>query len=163
MVIYRKAYAYITHNNRLLVFTQPDFPEAGIQVPGGSIEADETPEQGAIREAHEESGLTGLILGEFLGDRMNEVIVDQEYQHQHGHYFHVICPYNPPETWEHGEFDNSNGDPTPVRFAFYWVDLDSVPPLQGNRGAFLNELRAHLKKRFHPHPLTPSPLHGEGE
>ncbi len=145
MVTYRKAYAYITHNNRLLVFTQPDYPEAGIQVPGGSIEPDETPEQGAIREAHEESGLDGLILGAFLGDKIHDHIPDQEYHH--AYYFHVICPFDPPETWEHGEFNNSNGDPTPVRFAFYWVDLHDVPPLQGWRGSFLDALRTHLAEK----------------
>jgi len=142
MHIYRKAYAYITHNNRLLVFTQPDFPEAGIQVPGGSIEADETPEQGAIREAHEESGLQGLILGKYLGEKWHEL---RPNEHYHAHYFHVICPYDPPEIWEHGEFDNSNGDPTPVRFAFYWADLDNLDDIDKWRGAFLDELRAHLR------------------
>ncbi|HRF98641.1 MAG TPA: NUDIX hydrolase, partial [Aggregatilineales bacterium] len=85
-------------------------------VPGGSVEIGETPEQGALREAQEESGLDGLVLGAFLGEKMNTFIPDVEYHH--GHYFHVICPFTPPENWEHGEFDNSTGDPTPIRFIF---------------------------------------------
>ena len=32
-VTLQKAYAYITHRQRLLVFRHTDYPEAGIQVP----------------------------------------------------------------------------------------------------------------------------------
>ena len=35
-VIY-KVFAYITNQNRLLVFRHMDFPEAGIQVPAGTF------------------------------------------------------------------------------------------------------------------------------
>ncbi len=38
-----KVYAYITHGHRLLVFSHRDFPEAGIQVPGGTMEEGEDP------------------------------------------------------------------------------------------------------------------------
>ena len=31
------ALAYVTRGSRLLVFRQPDFPEAGVQVPGGPL------------------------------------------------------------------------------------------------------------------------------
>lgn len=34
-----KVYAYITHEERLLVFKHVDFPEVGIQVPGGTLDA----------------------------------------------------------------------------------------------------------------------------
>ena len=37
----QKVYAYITRGDRLLVFRHPYVPEAGIQVPGGSVESDE--------------------------------------------------------------------------------------------------------------------------
>lgn len=47
--IRRKAFAYITHQQRLLVFEHPDSPEAGIQVPAGSIEPGETPQAGTLR------------------------------------------------------------------------------------------------------------------
>lgn len=45
----RKAFAYITQGNSLLIFEHEDAPEAGIQVPAGSIEAGETPEEAALR------------------------------------------------------------------------------------------------------------------
>ncbi len=52
-----KALSYITRGQRLLVFRQPDFPEQGVQVPGGSVELGEQPAVAALREAREETGL----------------------------------------------------------------------------------------------------------
>jgi NUDIX domain-containing protein len=51
-----KAFAYITNRNRLLVFIHPFAPEAGIQVPAGTIKADERPKEAVLREAFEETG-----------------------------------------------------------------------------------------------------------
>jgi hypothetical protein len=39
-----KVYAYFTRRDQLLVFRHVDFPEVGIQVPGGTVEGDEAPE-----------------------------------------------------------------------------------------------------------------------
>lgn len=58
--ISRKAIAYITQGDRLLVFRQPQYPEAGIQVPGGTIEDGESADEAALREAREETGLAEL-------------------------------------------------------------------------------------------------------
>jgi NUDIX domain len=49
-----KVFAYITHCNRLLVFVHPFAPEAGIQIPAGTIKANERPEEAVLREAFEE-------------------------------------------------------------------------------------------------------------
>ena len=61
-----RAYAYITKGSRLLLFTQPGAPEAGIQVPAGTIESGEVPQDAVIREAKEETGLTALRYVRFL-------------------------------------------------------------------------------------------------
>ena len=45
-----KVYAYITYANRLLVFRHVDGPDAGIQVPGGTIEEGEAPDEAVMRE-----------------------------------------------------------------------------------------------------------------
>jgi 8-oxo-dGTP pyrophosphatase MutT (NUDIX family) len=49
----------------LLLFRHPD---AGVQIPAGTVEPGETPEAAAMREATEESGLTGLVLLRYLGE-----------------------------------------------------------------------------------------------
>jgi 8-oxo-dGTP diphosphatase len=59
-IVKRKAFAYITHRDQLLLFTHPLSPEAGIQAPAGTLEDGEEPEAGVLREAMEETGLTGL-------------------------------------------------------------------------------------------------------
>ena len=64
----RKVFAYITKGDRLLVFAHPNHPNAGIQVPGGTLEEGETPEEGALREAQEETGLNDLSVVSFLGE-----------------------------------------------------------------------------------------------
>ena len=55
-----KVLAYLTRINadtvELLVFRHRDFPDAGLQVPGGSIDTAETPMAAAHREIFEESG-----------------------------------------------------------------------------------------------------------
>ena len=50
----------------LLLFRHPN---AGVQIPAGTVEPGEAPEAAAIREAAEESGLPGLVLLRYLGER----------------------------------------------------------------------------------------------
>ena len=44
-----------------------DFPEAGIQIPGGTIEDGEEPDEAVQREAFKETGLEKLRLVSHLG------------------------------------------------------------------------------------------------
>ena len=55
--IARKALIYATSPRGLLVFDEPDFPSVPTQVPGGTIDAGETPMEAAYREFEEETGL----------------------------------------------------------------------------------------------------------
>ena len=59
--------AYITHSDRLLVFRHTKHPEAGIQVPGGTVREGEALEEAVLREANEETGLEGLQIRADLG------------------------------------------------------------------------------------------------
>ena len=62
-----KAVAYITKGTKLIVFDHADFPEAGTQVPAGTIEDGETPTFAAMREFFEETGLNKLYLKNVRG------------------------------------------------------------------------------------------------
>lgn len=62
-----KVTTYITCDEKLLVFRHVDHPEAGIQVPAGTAEHDEDLELAALREAEEESGLSGFVVNGYLG------------------------------------------------------------------------------------------------
>ena len=140
-----KVLAYVTRSSRLLVFTQPESPEAGIQVPGGTVEPDEAVEDAALREAIEESGLAELRLGIFLGDlyytdhNLNEI--------RHVHFFHVWCEEEPPTTWRHYEFTASDrpANHQPIPLDFFWLDLTSErPPLIGYQGYCIPKLMDYL-------------------
>ena len=64
-----KVTAYITCENKLLVFKHVDYPEAGIQVPAGSVGPGEDLNQAILREAREETGLKDLKIESLLGDK----------------------------------------------------------------------------------------------
>ncbi|MGB3305682.1 MAG: NUDIX domain-containing protein [Thermomicrobiales bacterium] len=53
--------------NRLLLVAHPDHPKAGVQMPAGTMEPGEAPEDAALREAREEAGLAGLVIAGLLG------------------------------------------------------------------------------------------------
>ena len=53
----QRAYAYITNRGSLLVFRQPAYPEAGIQITAGTVQQGEDVKSAVLREAEEETGL----------------------------------------------------------------------------------------------------------
>ena len=134
----RKAFAYITHRSRLLVFAHPDSPAAGIQVPAGTLRSGELPELGVMREAREETGLRDLILGEFLGTQDLDLSPFGRAEIHERYFFHVLCTEEPPETWRHMEEEPSDGVNRRVPFDFFWAPLpDGVPPLVADHDAKL--------------------------
>ena len=146
--ITRKAMAYITHGNRLLVFSQPDFPEAGIQTPGGSMDPDEDPADAVLREAFEETGLAGLQISAFLGAVRHDLTAYGQTGLLDRYYFHLTIDGDVAETWQHVEMDPSEGELDSVLFELFWVELpNGVPPLIGHRGEMLPELLARLGYR----------------
>ena len=143
-VVKRKVYAYVTHRGRVLVFAHPNAPEAGIQVPGGTLEDGESPEAGVLREAIEESGRTDLEIVRFLGKVVRDMAdVGRDEVHER-FFFHLRCTGEPPERWRHGELTPSDGDSEPIPFDFFWAPLpDGVPKLSSGMGQMLPALLAH--------------------
>lgn len=66
-----KVTAFVTretnHGLELLLFKHP---YAGIQIPAGTVEKDETPEKAVIREVQEETGLTEVEILSLLGSEI---------------------------------------------------------------------------------------------
>jgi 8-oxo-dGTP pyrophosphatase MutT (NUDIX family) len=143
-ILKRKAFAYITHHNRLLVFSHPYAPEAGIQVPAGTMKDDETPEEAVMREAREETGLSDLELVGFLGEQLRDMSdFGRDEVHQR-YFYHLRCMGQPPETWRHGEFDAADGT-GPHVFEFWWATLpDGVPELIADHGVMIPKLCEEL-------------------
>ncbi len=68
----------------ILVFEHRDFPEAGVQVPAGGIEAGETVEQAALRELHEETGVVAsgaTVIARAREMHFNGYWCDNSYTH----------------------------------------------------------------------------------
>ena len=111
------------YSDNLLVFRHVDFPTAGIQIPGGTMEAGETPEIAVMREAREETGLQGLVLEKSSGsDEYHASSSNLEEIHLR-HFFHLLCLPDVPETWQHDEHHPSDGSPSPTLFEFSWLPL----------------------------------------
>lgn len=125
-----KAFAYITNRDRLLVFRHPLAPEAGIQVPAGSVRAGESSADAVMREANKETGLSGLELVCSLGERLRDMTDFGRNEVHHRQFFHVRCNGAPPESWQHHELDSSDSAADPILFEFFRVQLpDGVPAL----------------------------------
>lgn len=147
MIERQKVYTYITRDSHLLLFTHPNSPEAGIQVPGGTVELDERIEDAALREAIEETGLAGLRLSCFLGEMRRDMSDFDRDEIHHRYFFHVYCDQNPPQLWRHGEFtpSESSAQVDSITFDFYWHNLiDGVPMLIADQDAFIPELISFL-------------------
>ena len=144
-----RAYAYITNHNRLLVFTHTDFPEAGIQVPAGTVQPGEAPEDAVMREAGEETGLTNLEFVNCLGNLERDMAELGTPEIQEAWFYHLRCPGKPPESWLHNE--TSGGTVEPIRFDFFWATLpDAVPELIALNGAMLDELKQAMGEKAQP-------------
>jgi ADP-ribose pyrophosphatase YjhB (NUDIX family) len=134
-----KVLAYITHGDRLLVFSHPYAPEAGIQVPGGTKREGESPEEAIMREAREETGLKNLQLQAFLGEFDQQVPELAEIWRRR--VYHLTCEAEPPTRWRHQEMHPSDGSPGPITFEFFWVKLpDEVPALAPGHEAMVPKL-----------------------
>jgi 8-oxo-dGTP pyrophosphatase MutT (NUDIX family) len=141
-----KVVLYVTHGPRLLVFLQPAYPKILLQVPGGTVEPDETPEAAAQRELQEETGLTGIAALHLLGVR------DYRFDHRGvrnthtRHFFHVVLwpEYSVQESWSHIEHHSSLGY-GPIEFALFWQTFDTAAHELGYGFA---ELLPALRARF---------------
>jgi len=136
-----KVVAYITQGERLLVFCHTQFPEAGIQVPAGTVEPGESREEALLREVREETGLEKLTVVSFLGTSDVHVAPARRNEVHRCYFYHLRHHGETLDRWRHYEMDPSDGSPAPIEFEFYWVQFpDNVPDL-GVQGAFLDELR----------------------
>ena len=111
-----------THDGRrdLLVFTHP---QAGVQLPKGTIEADESIALATLRELEEESGLRLSTPSHYVG-AWNRVLNGGAI-----HPWHVSlldAPAGLPEQWDHV----ATGSPEEegLIFAFHWLPIDADLP-----------------------------------
>ena len=120
-----KANIFIISNRGLLMFSEPDFPDIPLQVPGGTVEQGERPEECAKREFFEETGLVTAEPFIFL-----ETIVTCSPPARR-HCFLLSLSTQVPQSWDHYEH-HAHGQAPPILFRFIWKELSdaytALPP-----------------------------------
>ncbi len=127
MKIRHRAYAYITNGRRLLLFTHPESPDAGTQVPAGTIEPGEDPKEAVMREAREETGLAALKYEKLLAQDTRDMRDYGVDELQYRWFFHLSLAGRPKDTWRHGELGEDGSIQIP--FDFFWADVRALPSL----------------------------------
>ena len=158
----RKAFAYVSSasgsassdtregRNRLLLLAHPDHPEAGLQVPAGTMEAGETPEDAVLREAREETGLDGLVIAGLLGRQSFDFRPFGRDEIHDRWFFHLHCAMETSDRWRVWETTPATGEP-PILFELFWAPLDeTLLSLIPDHGRFVPELIASIRRRQVP-------------
>ena len=134
-----KVIAYIirTKDSRdeVLVFTHRDFPEAGLQVVGGTVDPGENQKDALLREIKEESGLVfkAQDILKKLGETqyLRKDIAEINLRH-----YYVLKGGDLPDSWSHTVV--SNGLDNSLVFDFYWMPFSLAKnELTGNFGELL--------------------------
>jgi 8-oxo-dGTP pyrophosphatase MutT (NUDIX family) len=136
----QKVVCYLVRGGELLVFRHLDEPwdESGLQVPAGSIKHGESPEDAALREAREETGLESLRLVRKLGETDYEMAPYRD-EVQHRHVFQLAVDVATPTRWvsREGDPDDCSGV---IRFECYWIPITRGHVLSGGQGALLGRI-----------------------
>ncbi|GEM_PF-1518821 len=137
----RKGLAYITRERngqrQLLVFDHVHNPQAGTQVPHGTMHHGEDPLAATLREVHEETGLSNSVLHRKIGV-FEWCSPDWGILYQR-HVYHFIAPPDTPDSWEWYETDGGQIPETPEKlFRFRWHPLTRPLILAGNQHAYID-------------------------
>ncbi|HUH14622.1 MAG TPA: NUDIX domain-containing protein [Gaiellaceae bacterium] len=111
---------YVVRGRELLVFDGA----SGYGVPGGGIEAGETPEEAAIREVAEETGIAVTLVRQ-LGVGMTPGSFESDFVHE-SHFFEATPPVDVPDAWEHIVTGVGRENGTRVRCRFVPLTRDLV-------------------------------------
>ncbi len=140
----RKVIAYIVREVQgeryLLVFTHRDFPDAGLQVPAGTVEDGEEVEAGLRREVTEETGLQSFnVVRELATYRWIHPITGNLHER---HVFILTVPADIPDTWEWIETDGGQkSELEGYVFCCHWANLSGEIDLAGGQGDYLYAIR----------------------
>lgn len=138
----QKACAYITNaTGELLVFEGPGHD--GLQIPKGTVEADESAREAVFREVAEESGLGSLgMTRQVASDVWTRRRSPPKYYVRH--FFHATV-HEPRDRWTHTV--TGEGEEAGVEFEFSWVE----PPTERE---FALDLDDYVHLLGEPRPAT---------
>ncbi|MCE7792941.1 NUDIX domain-containing protein [Salipaludibacillus sp. CUR1] len=136
----KKAYGYVTRVKdgrvQVLVFQHP-VPEAGVQIPKGTVETEEAPDEGVIREMKEETGLNDVHLNHLLAEDLwknNDGAV-------HHRYFYKLTVSDAPDEWVWNPA--GGGEEEGLTFRFFWISAAEERGLIRGHGDYLHLIFSH--------------------
>ena len=135
--VVQKVVCYVMQDEHLLVFTHDAVPIeiAGVQVPAGTIEVGEAPEDAAVREALEETGIQTTVV-RHLGDERYDITPSRfEIAERH---FYLLVPSEPVDIgkkWSAGELYPSAGGDGALAWTCWWLPLEHAHVLAAGFGA----------------------------
>ena len=136
-----KVVAYIVHDGQLAVFThrEPEpLVQSGLQVPAGTVQPGEPPEQAVLREASEETGLSGLYVDRFVGTSNYDMRPAGNGVHRR-HFYLLRLLTTPPPTWTFDPAPEAN-EHGPMTFDFRWIPVAHGHILAGGLGAMIGAI-----------------------
>lgn len=135
-----KVIGYVVRNGHLLVFSHDDVPleVVGVQVPAGTIEPGERPEDAVVREVLEETGVRAHVVRALGVERYDVWPAKPEVHERH---FFQLAPVRADDAdrWSAGEEHPSSGG-APHRWTCWWMPLERAHVLSAGFGARLGEV-----------------------
>ncbi len=134
-----KVLAYILRKSKnsfeVLVFEHVDYPEAGIQVPAGTVLLNESLNDAVLREVREETGIQGAEIQKHLGcfEYFRE---DRQEMHMRNVY-QLTTNQELPTNWIHHVI--SHDEDNKLKFKCYWMTISSAQnALAAEQGAYIH-------------------------
>ncbi|MDG5473617.1 NUDIX domain-containing protein [Jeotgalibacillus sp. ET6] len=124
-MVKRKVLAYITReqggHKELLVFTHRDYPEAGLQVPGGTVEDTELLIDALYREVEEETGLKRDDLQ--LQGKLHKYMyyAEDREKYYERNFFHLEVTAETSDEWEY--VVDGDGEDGGLHYQFQWTPV----------------------------------------